>query len=238
MLNKFKIFLTIVLFIIFGSFGLAGCGGDKQESSGGSQTADTGQEAAQSTDRESARDLLAKGQKNEGMTCDYVLTVEDIIVRGKMWAHGDNVKNETTAEGQKIIMLSDGNTFYSYNPAENTAIKYTDEDMQGDSDEIDTPLDYTEDVDGEDVITELETVNHEGVKCRVLLAREKDSQDEAKMWVREDCGLPVRVEETDANGTKSVMEYKNLEVGALPADIFELPADVTVRDISEMISRM
>ncbi len=239
MLHKFKILLVTVLVLVFSSFGLAGCGGDKQEnnSSGDSQSVSAGQKTTQDTKKESAKDLFSKGQKIEGMTCDYVFTSEGVTAQGKMWVQGDKVKHETTAQDQKIIMLFDGSTYYSYNPAENMAIKFTIEDMQGDSEDIDTPLDYTEEASDE-LITELETMDYEGYKCRVLLVKEKESQDEVKMWVREDCGIPVRVEATDVNGTKTVMEYKNLKVGALPAGTFELPKGVQVQDISELMSQM
>ncbi len=239
MLHKFKILLVTVLVVVFGTLGLAGCGGDKQEntSSGDSQSVSAGQKTTQDNKKESTADLFGKGQKIEGMTCDYVITSEDITAQGKMWVQGEKVKHETTAQGQKIIMIFDGNIFYSYNPDESMAIKFTNDDMQGDSKEIDTPLDFTEEASDE-LITELETVDYEGFRCRVLIVKEKGSKDEVKMWVREDCGIPVRVEATDANGIKTVMEYRNLKVGALPAGTFELPKGVQVQDISEMMSQM
>lgn len=236
---KLKILLVALLVFTLASFGLAGCGGNKQQSdSGDSQTVSTGQEIAKGDGQVSVTDLLTKGRHIKGMSCDYVFTAEGITMQGKMWVQGDKVKNETTVEGQRIIMIFDGSTFYSYNPAENMAIKFSDDDLQGDSDEVETPLDYAEDIDSDEVITELETVDYEGAKCRVLSVKEKDSQDEAKMWVREDYGIPVRVEATDANGIKSVIEYKNMVVGALPADTFKLPAGVQVQDMSEMLSHI
>lgn len=237
---KLRTLLITLLVLTLAVFSLAGCGGNKQESdSGDSQaTVSTGQELTKGDGQVSVKDLLAKGRQIKGMSCDYIFTAEGITMQGKMWVQGDKVKNETTAEGQRIIMIFDGSTFYSYNPAENMAIKFSDDDLQGDSDEVETPLGYTEDIDNDEVITELETVNYEGVKCRVLSVKDKDSRDETKMWVREDYGIPVRVEEKDAGGTTSVIEYKNIVVGALPADTFKLPAGVQVQDMSEMLSHI
>ncbi|AGL00457.1 LolA family protein [Desulfoscipio gibsoniae] len=231
---KLKILLVTVLVVIYSSLGLAGCGGEQKESGGDGQAVNAEHEATRGTGKESAVNLLAKGQQIEGMSCDYVITAGDMTMEGKMWVQGEKVKHETKAEGQNIIMIFDGSAFYTYTPAENMAIKYTNEDMQGDSGEVESPLDYTEDVN-EELITELETENYEGVKCRVLLIKAKDSQDEVKMWVREDYGLPVRVEATDTDGNIYVSEFKNIKVGALPANTFELPADVQVQDISEIM---
>ncbi len=239
-MHKFNILLVTLLVVVFGSLGLTGCGGDKQENTGSddSQSVNAGQETVQGTGIESVADLFAKGQKIEGLTCEYVFSGEGMKAQGKMWVQGDKVKHETITQDQKIIMLFDGSAFYSYNPAENMAIKYNNEDMQGDSEEVETPFDYTEDIASNELFTELETVDYEGFKCRVLLVEEKEFQCEVKMWVREDCGIPVRVETTDVNGTKTVMEYKNLKVGALPADTFELPEGVQVQDIGELMSQM
>jgi len=234
-LHKFKIYLITVLVVVFGSLGLTGCGGDKQKNANDdTKSVSTEQKA---TVEESATELLAKGKKIKGMTCDYVLTTEGTTMQGKMWVQSNKVKQETAVQGQSMMMLYDGTTFYMYNPAEKMAIKYTASDMQGDSEDVDTPLDFSEEA-SEQVITELETVDYEGQKCRVLLVKEKDSEDEVKMWVREDYGIPVRVEATDASGAKTVIEYKNLEVKAIPASTFELPEGVQVQDMSEMMSQM
>ncbi len=238
MLHKLKMLLVTVLVVVFGSLALAGCGGEKQESGkdGDIQGVTAGQNT-QDTEKEPAADLFAKGQKIEGMTCDYVLTASGTTMQGKMWVQGDKVKHETSAQGEKVIMLFDGSAFYMYNPAQNMALKYTEEDLPGGSEEVDTPFDFTEEASDE-LITELETVDLEGHKCRVLLVQEKDSKDEVKMWVREDYGIPVRVEASDENGGKTVMEYKNVEVGALPASTFALPDGVQVQDISDMMSQL
>jgi len=234
-LHNFKIYLIAILVVVFSSLGLTGCGGDKQANTGGdSKSVSTEQKT---TAKESATELLAKGKKIEGMTCDYVLTTEGTTMQGKMWVQSDKVKQETSVQGQSMMMLYDGTTFYMYNPAEKMAIKYTASDMQGDGEDVDTPLDFTEEA-SDQAVTELETVNYEGQKCRVLLVKEKDSEDEVKMWVREDYGIPVCVEATDASGAKTVIEYKNLEVGGIPASTFELPEGVQVQDMSEMMNQM
>ena len=50
-------------------------------------------------------------------------------------------------------------------------------------------------------IKELPRELYDGVWCRVLLRQDNLT---TKMWVREDYGLPARVEITDANGARTV----------------------------------
>lgn len=65
-----------------------------------------------------------------------------------------------------------------------------------------------------------------------------DGKEQVKMWVHEEYGIPLRVEVTEADGSKSVLEYKNLKVGPQPADTFKLPAGVQVTDMGEMMKNM
>jgi len=48
-----------------------------------------------------------------------------------------------------------------------------------------------------------------------------------KMWLRKDDGLPVRVEAASSDGT-FVTEYKNYDLGAQDARLFELPAGTQI----------
>jgi outer membrane lipoprotein-sorting protein len=73
----------------------------------------------------------------------------------------------------------------------------------------------------------LETVTYDGVSCKVLMIQKSDGKGETKMWIREDYGIPVRIENNDA-GISTIIEYKNLKVGSVPAEMFQLPAEVQV----------
>ncbi|MEW6388679.1 MAG: hypothetical protein AB1491_14295, partial [Thermodesulfobacteriota bacterium] len=84
----------------------------------------------------------------------------------------------------------------------------------------------------------LETVVYDGVRCRVVAVPAADGREEVRLWMREDYGIPVRVEVTSAAGGKTVMEYKNLQVGPLPPDTFKLPPGVEVTDLNKMIERI
>ncbi|MCG9969666.1 hypothetical protein L9W92_16810 [Pelotomaculum terephthalicicum JT] len=223
-------FLLSLVFIL-SCLIMAGCGGNKKEN--GSQP--TSQQTA--ANEESAASLFAKGKKIEGLSFDYSMTSKDAVMSGKMWIEGEKVKSESTAEGKKTITIIDGSAFYTYYPDENTAMKMALEKQ--DNQQSVNPFEYSADVDtAPDKYEILETTVYDGVKCKVIAVTSADGKETTKMWVREDYGIPVRLEVTGADGNKMVIEYKNMTVGKQPANTFQLPAGVAVTDMSEMLNNL
>jgi outer membrane lipoprotein-sorting protein len=209
---------------------LAGCGGGKKEAGG--EPAPAKSSARQKTSEEPLAEVFAKGKKIEGMSYEYILTVPAGKMTGRVWMQGKKVRTEGTVSGQRIITLVDGetNTVYTYYPDQNRAVKLSAGEQ---GEETQSPTDYIENTDLASAKI-LETTVYDGVKCRVVLVQSQDGS-ELRMWVREDYGLPVRVETTAPDGTKAVMEYKNLKVGPQPPETFKLPAGVQVTDLNEMM---
>ncbi|MDD4335594.1 MAG: hypothetical protein PHY77_08315 [Desulfotomaculaceae bacterium] len=224
------LFLPVLLAVILSGAILASCGGDKKT---GDQS--TGQPAAKN---ETLEDLFAKGKKVEGLFYDYSMTADEMTMNGKVWLQGKKMKTEITAAGQNTITFFDGdsNTVILYNPAENSAMKIG-ADRGGQDTVSDTPLDYTDDIKDISMVKELEKVVYDGVKCRVV---EVDDGDKtvSKMWIHADYGIPMRIESTGADGEKFVMEYKNMKIGSIAADVFKLPAGIEITDISAMMEQM
>jgi len=151
-----------------------------------------------------------------------------------MWIEGEKIKNESTAEGKKVVTILSGDTSYVYYPDENTAMKMV---LNKQNKQSENPFDYGKDIDtAPDKYKVLETVVYDGIKCKVVAVTGADGKENLKMWVREDYGIPVRVEATDADGVKTVVEYKNMKIGKQPADTFQLPAGVTITDMSQMMN--
>jgi len=212
---------TVLLLVI----GLTGCGNSETTSTGGNSS-------------ESVADLLAKGKNNAGMSFDYVMTGKAMQMNGKMWISGKNMKTEMTLQGQKMISIVDGtaNVVYMYNPEQNSAMKMPiDKNQSGKS--VEAPDKEIKDMDPAQ-FKELETVTYDGAVCRVISMQRPTDKSDVKLWVREDCGIPVRTEVTDPSGEKTVVEYKNLVVGAVPPETFVLPAGVQVTDMSQMMKQM
>lgn len=209
--------LFLMIAVVLTSLGLGGCGGDKQ---------DAGQ-TAQSVKQDSLADLLGKGKQITGMSFDFnVQTVNNPQITGKMWVEGKKLRTEAVVANQKMVTIIDGeaNAAYTYWPDSKTAMKWPIDKVKA----VESPDRYARSVDTTKAKV-LETATYDGVSCKVLLIQKADGKGETKMWIREDYGVPVRVETTDS-GINTVIEYKSLKVGPVPPEMFQLPAGATVTD--------
>lgn len=217
-----KVALLAAIVAMALSLVFAGCGGSK----------DTAKAPAK---EESVADLFAKGKNVPGMSYDYVMTAKEMKMEGKMWLAGKKVRTEMTAQNQKLVSIVDGdaNVAYSYMPDQKTAMKISlDQAKTGK-----TPDSFTQPADAPRYKV-VETTTYEGVKCKVLLMQDADKKAETKIWVREDCGLPMRVEVSEGGDKKMVVEYKNMKVGPVPPETFKLPEGTKVIDMGDMMKNM
>ncbi|MGQ9532610.1 MAG: LolA family protein [Desulfotomaculales bacterium] len=215
---------------------LAGCGGGQEAGQQGRDQPSAAETAGPPLKEGSVAELFAKGRQVSGMSYEYILTTASGEMKGKVWLQGNRIKTDAAVAGQRMISFFDGdtNTIITYYPDRNKAVRLSAENQPR---TVLTPGEYAGGVDpGKAKV--LETVVYDGVRCRVVAVPGADDREEVRMWVREDYGIPVRVEVTSASGEKTVMEYKNLQVGPLPPDTFELPPGVEVTDINRMLERL
>ncbi len=216
--------LIASVLLVIASFALAACGG----------------EAIQPTKpakQESVAELFAKSKNLSGLSYDYVMSNADMkgmVVKGKFWSMGKKSKVETTAGDQKVITIVDGdaNTVYNYIPEQKMLAKMPMDASNAPG----TPDRYSKETDPAKFKV-LETVDYEGVKCRVLLLEEPQGVRQ-KIWVREDLGLPIRVEVSGDKVDRQVVEFKNIKVGPIPDSEFALPQGVPVTDLKEVMKNM
>ncbi len=213
-------------------FFIAGCGSKpaSESTSGQSQSpTQTSQEAKEP----SLSEVLAKGQGVKSMSYDFVMTGPQFTQTGKVWLDGDHVKTDSTVNGERMVTFFDRatNTIITYYPEQNQAVKLS---AGADTNEAPSPSDYTGNLDPAKVKL-LRTETYDGVTCKVVEVISPSGQEEkVLLWLREDLGLPVKVEVTAPSGEKTTMEYKNLKVGPIPAETFELPPGVQVMDLGQM----
>lgn len=215
----------LAMFVMLVGLGLSGCGGGNKDAGSAAQPKE-----------ESLADLLGKGKQATGLSYDFIMTAKSgPQMNGKMWIDGKKMRNETVTQNQKMVMIVDGdaNVAYMYNPDQNSAMKIPLDNSKSQQ----TPSGYTRDVDPAKAKV-LETTTYDGIRCRVVQIDSADGKSQTKMWLREDYGLPVKVETTDASGGKTVMEYKNMKVGPVPTDTFQLPGGVKVTDMGGMMRQM
>ena len=222
-----SVLAAIILVFLTGTI-LTGCGGTAQKASETPPPAENNQETLS--------DLFSKGQNIEGLSYDYIVTLDGKeTYNGKINIQGKKMRSESTVEGQKNITIIDGNSILSYNSEQNIAYKIT-ADM---TDQVKSPAEYISDASSQtEKLQTLETAVYDGVKCRVISVTGADGQEQMKMWVREDYGIPLRVETKGADGSTVVIEYKNMKIGSLPDDTFKLPAGVKVMDMNEITNML
>lgn len=183
--------------------------------------------------------LLNKGKNIPGFSYDYIIeqTGEgaSMKITGKTFISGQKTRNETTIDNHKMIVIADAdaNVMYNYDPSQNTAMKIS-LDVNKKGGDISTK--YTDEANAVKMKV-IGTATYEGVKCTIVQIEGDTPGETTKMWLREDYGLPMKIETTMGNG-KMTMEYKNMKIGAQPAELFKLPPGVNIMDMSEMMKNI
>lgn len=143
----------------------------------------------------------------------------------KFWFKGKKMRME--ADKAVSIFNQDDQVVYVYNPAENTAIKMSlglgQQTQKSIVDEA-TGLDqYQPEVIGNEVI--------DNKNCLVI--QYKWGSTITKQWLWKKYGLPVKIE-TDDGKTKTTVTYENFDFGSIPDNMFELPQDVKITDMTNL----
>jgi outer membrane lipoprotein-sorting protein len=141
-------------------------------------------------------------------------------VTQKIWVKQNKMRTEMTQQGETMISLIDydARTMYIYMPEQNMAYKATfAPTTQSAMEEAQSITDYD--------YHEIGTETIDGKVC--LVVEYTYEQATVKTWIWKEHGFPIRMEMTTAEGTTTI-EYKNIEFGDIPDDMFELPAGVQI----------
>ncbi len=245
-MNK-KVLIWSLVCLFFVTLLLTGCGGgstppssapDSKESatSPGEAESTPAEQSSSSEEEIPVSEIFARAKNIEGLYYEYVLTAGEEKTEGKAWIKGKQFKNEICVEDQTIINIIDFDkaAAYTYMPSQNTAMKI-ELDMMN-MEEFQSPTAYAEDVDPQ-LVRIVETTTYDGYRCKVMAITNEETQEEIKMWVSEDYGIPLRIEAI-SEGVTTVLEYKNLQVGSIADDVFTIPQGVEIMemDMSSAIS--
>ena len=217
---------------------LGGCGGDKKAADKPAAPAASAPAKPAPATEETIATIMMKAKNAPGVSYDMVMTAPGFSNTSRLWSSKDKMRVENTFEGKKMITIVDGDTTYMYNPEENIAMKFSGKNLPtGMEGKPENPSDYQDSM-VKDSLKSLETVVYEGVKCRVVTFVDKEDGATAKMWLREDYGLPMKQEVVSKKGEKMTIENKNMKIGAQASDLFKLPAGVKIQDMNEMMKNM
>ena len=231
-----RVILTLGALLIFATSLITGCGGTDKKSSPAPAAPASSQPAKPAGGaEETLAAIMMKAKQAPGYSCDIVMTAPGFSSTTKMWVAKEKMRMENTFEGKKMVTLIDGDTTYMYDPETQTAMKFSSKDMPGGMEgKIDNPSDYEKGM-AKDSLKFIENAVYDGVKCRVVAYTDKEDGATAKMWLREDYGLPMKQEMSSKNGEKMTIEYKNMKIGVPAADLFKLPAGVKIQDVGAMM---
>ena len=235
-MKKQRQVLIVGLLVLWISTGLlGGCGGDKKAADKPATPAASTPAKPAPAAEETIAAIMLKAKNAPGVSYDMVMTAPGFSNTSRLWSSKDKMRVENTFEGKKMITIVDGDITYMYNPEENVAMKFSGKNLPaGMEGKPEHPSDYQDNM-VKDSLKSLETVVYEGVKCRVITFVDKEDGATAKMWLREDYGLPMKQEVVSKKGEKMTIEYKNMKIGAQAADVFKLPAGVTIQDVGAMM---
>lgn len=240
-----KVVIISLLCLLFAVVLLTGCsGGEKPPVTTPLPSADEGESApttpsvtssvSKEEEEASVADIFARAKGIEGLYFEFVMTSGEEKTEGKTWSKGKLLKNEISVDGEIVLSIIDidKGEAYTYMPAQNLAMK-TEIDMTM-VQEFQQPTEYTDNIDPE-LVKIVETTMYEGLKCKVMILTNDQDQEEMKMWISEEYGIPLRVE-TMEDGSKTIVEYKNLEVGPIPDDVFTIPQGVEILEMNTNFS--
>jgi len=215
-----KFVLCSLVFILSAVLLVAGCGGgnntEQPAESSGTVSSDKGGELSA---------LFAKGSAVDELYYEFVIAEgEKEEARGKAWVKGTRMKNEMTVNDETIISIFDtakAENLVYVEGMDMAMLSTFDPQALG---AYDSPTNYSDDLDLSSMKI-VGTETYDGHKCKVIAMTDEQGQEGAKMWVSEKYGIPLRIEDEIAGVT---IEYKNLKVGSVPDDVFELPPGVKI----------
>lgn len=195
-------------------------------------------------------DLLQRAQDVDGMSADFQATEHDTgqEFTGTMWIQDQQRKIETddtedfdvedleetaNISFETLVYITDqeAREHTIYLPEENLAYKHQ---LPG-AEEIETPQEQAEEIDETDAedAEYLGTERIDGVECHGW--RLEQAAQTTEMWLHNEYGLPMKTEVFENDELMFTTEFSNLVVEELPADTFELPDNVEMLDMQDMI---
>ena len=204
-----------------------------QESEEPEQEEEEGEE--QGLSGEELSDLFAKGKELDEFYYEMKVSglgEDDGLTR--MYMKEGLMRIESEILGQSFMMIYSEDAFYTLDPQSKTAIKMPIGDEGNEDREVVTMDDFVEDLDDENMVyVGKETIN--GISCHVVESKEQSSENQVKMWLHEEYGIPMKIETTTGSDNVHVMEVTDFKTDSLSDDLFELPEGYQIIDLENLI---
>jgi len=173
---------------------------------------------------------------------------EDLVVqteKGTMTMHRSvdhgNIRTEISSQGQQMILIETGDekgTFYMLMPDQKKAMKQSRQGSMEAASKTKMPKQAEQDAKNSPPQTKVEDLGEEtinGIAARKV--RFLGDGGNVVGWFDKGTGAPIRME-TQADGEKSSLDWKNRKVAPQPAELFQVPKGYDVTDMDEMMKKM
>ncbi|MGE5396954.1 MAG: DUF4412 domain-containing protein [Chitinophagales bacterium] len=228
-----RISMMIVLLLV-GSLVLVGCGKSNKETSAPTDKSTAPKQS--SVQKESKIDseltkLMNAARNIKGMSYEMTMSGSGVNSTMKVWQNGKKMRTEAEANGQKsiIIINPEKDLYCNYIPSANMAMTYDESTKK--SMKNANANQWSEEGVTDYKITGSEKCN--GYDCKVIKGRPGGIR--TRIWVREDLGVPVKIESIDHGKTVKI-EFKNYIIGPQDDSFFELPVGVQMTDMQTVFN--
>ncbi|MFH0847119.1 MAG: DUF4412 domain-containing protein [Chloroflexota bacterium] len=178
-------------------------------------------EPTQTKSGDTLSEILGRAQNVTSLKYTLVITQPGVpAISTVTWVKKNKMRMEMSFQGIAAIGLVDldAQTMYTYIPSQNIAVKTSvDQASKPATQEVSSIADYNP--------KNLGTESINGVVCYILEYNFEGNV--SKMWISQDRGLPVKVEQTTTEG-KTISEFKDYDFSDIPDSMFELPAGVQI----------
>ncbi len=241
------------IFLMMSVFLLWGCGGNESvEEPQGEEPSPVETPGAQEPESEEPEQEEEESEEKEGLNEEELA---DLFAKGKeldefyyemkvsglgeddgltrMYMKEGLMRIESEVMGQSFMMIYSEDAFYTLDPQSKTAIKMPIGDEGNEDREVVTMDDFAENLDDENMnYVGKETVN--GISCLVVETKEQNSDNQVKMWLHEEYGIPMKIE-TSGSDNVHVMEVTDFKTDSLSDDLFKLPEGYQIIDLDNLI---
>ncbi len=185
---------------------------------------------------EQAAELFSRGQELDELYYEMnMVTYEMGGIELLVWMKGDRMRVETELMNQHIIMIYDTDAVYTLDPQERSAFKMP----------IDVNKNGVDPFTSDDITDEFDSGNLEyigieeynGIICHVIQSTDPQEGHVVRMWLHPENGFPMKMESvTDVPEEQYLMEVTELRVTSVSDEVFMIPSDYDMIDLTEMLN--
>ncbi|QRN84628.1 hypothetical protein JR334_06425 [Clostridia bacterium] len=192
------------------------------------------------SDNESLSNLFRRSEELDEYSYDVSFSSAG-VEQGAMsfYMKGDKNRMEGEADGQETLMISDGEFMYMGTiGGQFMKTPIDSEDATGEAGGAPSMDSFTED-DSADNMNFIGYEEYEGFNCPVAEMKDPEDGSMTTFWLHPEYGFPLKVVSEGATEEESfTMLVTNFSTDKISDDMFELPADADIMDMSSMFEDM